>query len=678
MIKNAGIFLLLCIFLLNFGVVFALNVSDYLLDNETNATIEQENFTYNNSIYTFIYINNKVALLVKNESVIDKDEEIEMVLYNFYVQKYYPTNLSSIVSLISTSLDALNKSRQDGLGNEELGCRKVLGENLPNPQDPAGFSSVYQRYAVVVCQLYSSSIGCNDYKTIMPYIEEFFNDSYNIDSKISAIKQALTITEPLLIGQAYAQAYDALKSMNNSIKALKQNRFRYPRDENGNPKISECPTCYGICDELIINNTAFDNIDKQLSYVINTSKPLKDFDSIKASFIQSIHERVGNKENRLLRLKYSNQLNAILNGWDSLYNRTKSITSRIDDKNYSSSIALVNELKTNISSLLESNNFTNIESMVKNLTNTINLISNKTKSYEEQLAAFDEETKRAEALYITYINDISDPLLKQTITEKRKSLNNAITGKMSPDSLSIFKSEYTNFSSTLLSFASQKKTSLNVVITNAFINYFRALYKPISPLMPTNPEQKTQALQTLAITNALLIGLSFASFLLWISIVGFYAGIKNIDKKKERSGRIYFLVFILLISIILFISVSVSAFLTFDYAINKGSISDFKKAIDLNLPSYVVIKSEKAKACGNEIAKVLNAKVVEIKDGRCIINGSQQIMELCNQAMTKANAVILDIKEPSSIYSNFIAEPVLYSSLTENDYNKCYLSVALK
>jgi hypothetical protein len=60
------------------------------------------------------------------------------------------------------------------------------------------------------------------------------------------------------------------------------------------------------------------------------------------------------------------------------------------------------------------------------------------------------------------------------------------------------------------------------------------------------------------------------------------------------------------------------------------------------------------------------------------MNDNTKPLETCYRAMTKANAVVIDLKEPASVYSRYLGEPLLYLSLSESDLNTCFVKAALE
>lgn len=671
------LFISLFLFILFSPYFFCFNAEEYLLPNEDKNQIKKETFLFENNEYDIFFINDKMSFIVNKELLITDKDLLENIIKAYYMEKFYPKNISKIIEEVNNAIFYFNKSRSDGLVEEEFGCRRVLGENLPRPNDPSGFPSLYHRYAVFVCNQYANAIGCGDYKKILPDIESFFVNSYNIDTQIKVITDAIKNIDYKIINSFYKKALDAFNSLNKSVETIKKNQFRYPRNDDGKPNISECPTCYGICDELVVNKTALEKIRNSLFYVVNLTEAFNNLNITQEYVYNSTITRINEKTNKELKFKYLNKLNEVLSNWDALYNRTKEIRSLIDDKEYASKIESVINLKDSVYSSINNNKFEGLDTEINKIKNNILSISEKTKDYEKSVKKINERMKKLEAYYLAYMNDIDDILLKQNITEEKKKITNTVNGKIKPQEINKAIEEIDALISKIASYSYEKRNSLQSSMANAFVSYFKALYNLVSPFMPTNLDEKNQTINMLIIIFAVLIAASFSGFIMFVSFILFYGKVKQ-KTKLQKTKKLYFTILVLIVSFLVFLAISISSYLTFEYAQNKGSLTDFKKFMKSDVANYIVVKSEKTKKCSEEIAKNINATVLEMKNEKCYVKGKPITMNECNTLISKGNTIITDIKDPASIFSRFLGEPVLYLSLKEEDFEKCYISDIFK
>ncbi|RME80148.1 MAG: hypothetical protein D6769_00380 [Methanobacteriota archaeon] len=659
------------------------NITNFLLPGEENATIEYKNFTNHDGSYSLVLIDGKLAFLLRGNEIIDSKSEIRDILWENYSNTNIPSDLNSTIEKLKEAALSFNASRSDGLDNEEFGCRKTLGENLPKPKSLKLYdNNLYVYYASYACEsaYYADMLQCVNRYDIVPDIQEFFTSSYTIDEKLSTIMDNLATTDVRLVSPKMSEIADSVQVIRNEVSDIKKSRFRRPRDDvTGEVKTSECVDCFGICDELIVNKTALDTLENDASMLAQETKPLYSFESDVDNIFTSTRDRIQERANLDKRWEYENNLSSILSGWDALKNRTDAVLKRVDDKKLKERRDLVIKLQGEIDDALTSNNFTLADQKMKAIGSMVSYVSNATNYYEGVLSTLDISRKKSEALFLSVFPKMGDELQKEALLEKKKDLDSKVSGKMSPDALVLYAQDYQNLTAKLIAVNAQQRNGVFEMMGRAFMKYYNSFYSLVNPLLPDTLESKTSFMKLSPLVFSPIVGLAYASLVLWFTVPKFYAHKER--KIRSRGKRMFFFSMVLFFAFLVFILITALSFFTYDRAVNNAGIIEFSEAIKRapSLGIVLISPTSNMKACASTIKERVdgdkNITIYEKKDNSCLVNGESKPAIECS-AITFP-AIVLQEASETTVSGSVVGDAILTLGTTDDAYKDCFVADSL-
>ncbi len=682
---SLGLFLIL-VASLTFAEVLD-NASYYLLPGEENAVVNivPLNLTNVSTNYSLVYVKGEPALLVKgnNSEIVESKSEMKDILWQYYLKKYAPSDINEIANEMEAWAAAFNESRNNGdqfPGTEEEACRKSLGENLGEPSNPSMYSSIYEFYSRYICSNFGPDIGCTDYTDILPDVESFFTHSYDIDTQLSTIEESINYLKDgedlAIMSLKFEDISDAVDKIKDDVDAIDSNKFRFPTN------LADCPDCYGVCAELIVNETALNNLKNTADKWAKATEPLYEFRDVLDELYNSTETRIESRHNYELRTQYTSELNSTLKGWNSLKSRAIKVLDEINDNKLRKKVYSIEPLEDEIKDKIENNNFTYIEVKIKTLENTIYAISNATKNYETLLDKLDESKRHFEIMYLSLYNKISDPLERERIKAEHESLSKETSGKIDATRLVLFYNRYENITTELFNAASGEKRSLVNTFLGSLQTYFNSLYTITKPYLPKSLSLREQFLESTPIIYSLIVGTSMAAVVVWISVPMFYRKEKK-AKRIKKSKRIFFFMIILIGAFTVFIFFTGASFFAFDKGLYGATIQDFSKAIKNSNSVLLIAKSDSSiVSCLEKVKDELkkdgkNVTLIESYDDTCKVNGKSQAAAACDR-FNGEPVIMANFADKSEISGSYLGENILRVELPKYAYDECYIAEVFK
>ena len=647
-----------------------------------NVSITYYNFTVGGSSYSLIYIGGEPALFAKDGTILELRSEIRGPLWENYSATYTPENLTGKLEEMRSLIDAFNESRFDGPGREEEGCRIALGEPYAASFNPNLFSSIYEYYATVICtDTIGEELNCKDASDLLPGIEGFFTPSYDLDAKVSLVKSNLNISDPKDVYPNMVEVLEALDAIESDVQQIKQNEFRYPlNDQTGEPDLQECPTCKPLCYELIHNQTALDQLRALAQELADRTEPLFRFESIVESVYQSTQERKDFKENYDQREAYRREANQTLKGWDSLKERVDAVLERVDDPSLSKYVNDVEKLRAELEDALENNDFTLADQKLNVLKNTVALVAQRTSSYEETISQLDRVVARVDALYLSIKDNVGllsdlDPAQTQA---QFTNLKANLSKKMSPDDLNASIEVALSLETSLIKESKQQRSSLIGSTFKGLQRYHEAFYALLTPLLPPDADSKLQFLRLTPITFSIIVGLSFASLVVWLTVPKFY--VKGAHKKKlQKSTKGFFFLLTGLGAFFMFVLISGLAFFAYDEGVNRATLLSFADRLSEFDSLDIVLRSNSPQmlACADSVKSSLEDKNVTVyvsTSTQCLIDGEARPKADCEAATFPM--LVMEESSETSISGSSIGDLYLLVKMQSSEFERCPIAAA--
>ncbi len=349
------------IWLLLLGVVFGAGLAafdSYLVPGE-NVTIYNYSFDfiYHNQTYSCVlhYFNETPTFLVCNGKILTNSTQIYNTLLYYGYQKLreiYNKTYSNITSLIET----FNQSRFDGdtgfPGKEEQYCRLVLGELVNDayntPINRKNYPNIYEFYQYYLCS--TEVIECSYNMTLVPMLQEFFENSYAIDKNLSRLLFLINNLNIKKYPSQYNELINIVKDINRSINIVENNKFRFDRN---------CDDCFAVCPIVSTNKTTLSQLYKILKSQYGDQFLLT---------LLNVSKEIANQTKYRFTVKATNELlsaltpkyHTVLNTYNSLYRNYTNLTQHIYNRTLELRMDALSELITTIKNQVKNRNTTNL------------------------------------------------------------------------------------------------------------------------------------------------------------------------------------------------------------------------------------------------------------------------------------------------------------------------------
>ncbi|MEM4366970.1 MAG: hypothetical protein QW035_02465 [Candidatus Anstonellales archaeon] len=637
------------------SLAFSINASDfseYIYLNESNATLSILNVTDNGNLYELVFINQKPALLFYNGEL--ATEGIEEKLYQMSSAGFLMKQADR--QKVVDYLLLYNASRNDGQkwpGKEEYACRQALAYHVKDCYDEKSCNES----AKLICAAYAKAIGCNDYMIIYPEDLKFGIASHQTDTII-----AEAISKILSMG--IENQSEILKNISSSLSKLDQYRkdietcrFRYPAPGEN------CPNCYGICPDLILNETNIYKAQEIVNATMAKSSAIADLERTVAIVENETAARIAYKEtSRYLHEMEENYLDLKdkKEGMASLVNETMAV---VDDKRLSRTLNDLDALGKKIESKISERNTTALDDDIEEyqrLVKVLNItITEDLELYSQALSAKDE------ANGLLFMIQGMKPSSTNKYAENVTILNNVFSEGLEPSELSDLKVRYAAINE-------EMRKELETVVKGNVSMQTKALLKNLKQITaPLSYEQRENIKNNMHfyILLSIVATLFFALF-----VVSLLLSYTSQDWAKLSALAL------MLIALVLPMIV-----LSAEEGVKSVNIENVFERIE-EIPNVNIVLSPQSSrveiqmdVCAEKVKKVLEEKgkkinVYKLSSGKCYKNGL-----LVSDCLESSDGFYLNFNEGSQRVSYFLFykdELNIYGQ--ENDFKTCAIAKLIK
>lgn len=444
--------LLLLIFVGFVGQAFSFSLQDYMNANENASLASYKNFTMDGDNYSIITINNSEELLLKNDAIVQDEEEIKETLNKYFIKEYYP--LPSEIDEIKALIAQYNESRNDGFGNykgkEEYVCRACI---FTDKRIDVTINGVKQKLwchddesckmnALLLFSYGVEQFHWPSYETLLQPLKDFSYSSYGTDEILANYSERLESLNK-------DNVWDTISYMKNTIPVLKDyadkmeaSIFRSPR-MNDSADVAACKNkCYGLCPPLEIDQEgSLAKLKSKVDALYTKVAPLGNLDSITTKIINGTKKRLTIYENKKKMESYNKIFNPLEERGKALEKNATQAYLLIADTSLNIKKEEAIALRESIRNRIDTQNFTGLDEDIASYESAIESLENKTTAvfslYDEikeakgaaianifEIGSYDllgDEQKKYEE-YIAQLQQIDDEMVSGITPDKAKEI----------------------------------------------------------------------------------------------------------------------------------------------------------------------------------------------------------------------------------------------------------------
>jgi hypothetical protein len=458
------------------GSGYAAEVSDYLYNNESMDSVSYESFTHAGGNYKVVSLGGSEILLLKNGEIVEDQSQVENVIYNYYLDEYYPSEeeIDELVVLVNQ----YNESRSDGHRfpeREEKVCLsqifidgrvKISGESITCRNESE--DELCERASMLMYQYLSSVTGMpptGSYLDLYEPIKEFGFASHEADIVIANINQKFEEAETnrSKTYEALEYTYDSVPALENHIEVIENSLFGW----------TEAGSCdsdhWCLCPDMDINDSVLNQIEDKSSSLMDGMSPFAGYKNIVASINSHTHERVAFAETESSAAKFSSQFENLQNDGQKSIGLGKEATSHIDYPTLESKLDNLESLDSSIPSDIKTRQFGNLESDMESYERLTDEVENLSITLLNKYNRTLEAKSEAEAMILVLDSRDLDPYSEQNLEElenKSDDLDAVFRSGMSLEQAETLTASYSNLSEDAVSMMDNHQES---PVYNAFI-----------------------------------------------------------------------------------------------------------------------------------------------------------------------------------------------------------------
>ncbi len=413
----------LLILILMFSISFSVaDVEEYLYGNETIDSVDNESFTYLSDSYEIFSLNGEEILLLKNGEVVENDSVIENVVYNYFLDEYYPSQEDA--AEIRRLLDKYNESRNNGHkfpGNEEETC---LGQIFINGRVETSGTPIRCRYeeddelcrkaAMLMYQYLSSVSGAPptaSYLDLYEPIKEFGFASHEADVVLETIDEKFDEAEEDRgkMYDALEYAHNSIPTLENHVEVIENSMFGWTEEGTGD----EDHWC--LCPDMDLDESVLEEIEEKTENLMADMGPLGDFETVAENLKSNTRDRVAFAEEERTARKFKQQFEDIQSEGQKAISLGEDATSHIRHYLLSSKLDTLNSLDESIPSDIESREFEGLEDDIQSYEELSSEVENLSLKLLSQYNETFERKAEADALLLVLQSRQLDPYSKKDL-----------------------------------------------------------------------------------------------------------------------------------------------------------------------------------------------------------------------------------------------------------------------
>ena len=336
------------LFVIIFALLFTLSFAAFTLDNylyltESNTSIQQFSTTVGGTTYTVVTLAGKEILILKGDSIVKTESEIESALKGRCVDTSYPSSVD--MNEVKDQVLAFDKSRENptSFGSLETFCDKSVGQDKPNEGGCVD---------IVSCQMTCNqgSYSCMQYgmfsATFLPELLNYANTKRGMDTQIgkvtSIVNKIDAVTNP---AQLTFNVSEELATLQNSITTLQALSTNYSsnklfiRSQNGGFEF-----CIPIGFSLALNNTALTNAATKVTTLATKAACFDTLSSKTKDVFNSTYDRLSFYSGTKQKDTAQEQFDALTLQFNNLTAKSAPVASLVNDQNITDYISSINNL----------------------------------------------------------------------------------------------------------------------------------------------------------------------------------------------------------------------------------------------------------------------------------------------------------------------------------------------
>ncbi len=431
---------ILGVILLLTGIVFPFVASNYFYATEGTGTVTvtSEDFTSNGTSYSIIYFNGAPTFLLKNGNIVNDSSEISAVIYNYYSERYYPTQQE--LNELNDLIRKYNESRNNGYdwkNMEEYKCREVLftdkrvdvnGEKLWCHDDAS-----CDMNAKLLYQAYSEALGIGSYQPLLAPLKQFSYASYGTDSILQNISEKLGNANRDTIVEAIEYLKTSIPTLRTYANDIESTIFRTPRLNDSADRSACHLRCYALCPSFDLDQNVLAELETKTDALSEKVRPFASYSQISSTIYNNTITRLEHFQNQTKASYYDTLFTPIEREGLVVESYARNVSTFVANTSFNMKIERLSELRTKIRSDIGSGNFTGLDADIEEYSALVSNVRQSAVSmyqiYNETLAA----KNYAEMIFFEISTKDLGPIeseklagIKENFTELNKRFGNGL------------------------------------------------------------------------------------------------------------------------------------------------------------------------------------------------------------------------------------------------------------
>ncbi len=353
--------------LLLIGIVSAFNPTDYFYSSESGITISYNNFTLNSVDYSVVSFDGQETFLLKEGEPVSDKNEIESVMYDYYMREYYPSDED--IDELESLVQKFNDSRNDGYdwkNKEEYLCRNdVLFANgkITVSGEPVTCidEETCQQNAMLLYAAYGEGLGLGSVDPLYEAIYDFAPSSFAMDdilgnysAKLSSLNE-----DSLLDTISYIEGTtDDLRDYSGDIEST---IFRTPRRDDQEDKDDCYLKCFAICPSFDLDQGAITEIEDAVSALSTKIEPLSGYEETSSSIFNQSRSRINYSTTESAASEYTSKYDSLNSSAELAVSLGDEATLHVIDSTLEQDLDELKTLKVSIPNDIEVRDFSTTE-----------------------------------------------------------------------------------------------------------------------------------------------------------------------------------------------------------------------------------------------------------------------------------------------------------------------------
>jgi hypothetical protein len=303
--------------LLLVAVASAFDATQYFYSSESDVTVSYSNFTLNGNAYSIVKFNGVDTFLLKGDTPVTSEAEIENVIHSHYLKTNYP-NQSEIDDL-KDLVQKFNDSRNDGYdwkNKEEYLCRddvlfangkiSVSGEPVTCVDEES-----CEKNALLLFAAYGEGLGLGSAQPLYDALYAFAPPSFKMDAILANYSTRLENMNETNLEDTLDYISGTVDDLYEYSDDIESTIFRSPRRNDSEDKDDCYLTCFAICPSFDLDQETLGDIEDAVDELSGKIAPLSGYESTSSSIYNNTKSRMNYSVTEALASNYTGQFNKL-------------------------------------------------------------------------------------------------------------------------------------------------------------------------------------------------------------------------------------------------------------------------------------------------------------------------------------------------------------------------------